>query len=66
MRRVGGSVAMRAGRLACAAALSLSLSACFRPLYGPTASGEPMQAALAAVQVDDVAMAQDQERLGHY
>lgn len=56
----------RTVRLALAAGLVLTLSACFRPLYGPTASGEPMQAALAAVQVDDVAMAQDQERLGHY
>ena len=53
-------------RLALVVGLALNLSACFRPLYGPTASGEPMQVALAAVQVDDVAMAQDQERLGHY
>lgn len=53
-------------RLALAAALTLSVSACFRPLYGPTASGEPMSVALASVQVDDVSMAQDQERLGHY
>lgn len=56
----------RAGRLALVAALALNLSACFRPLYGPTASGESMQVALASVQVDDVSMAQDQERLGHY
>ena len=60
------SVAGRIGRLACVAGLALSLSACFRPLYGPTASGETVQALLAAVQVDDVAMAQGQERLGHY
>ena len=60
----GASV--RAGRLAVALGLALSLSACFRPLYGPTASGESMQAALASVQVDDVSTAQDQERLGHY
>jgi LPS-assembly lipoprotein len=56
----------RALRVAAVAALALNLSACFRPLYGPTASGEPMAALLASVQVDDVAMAQGQERLGHY
>jgi LPS-assembly lipoprotein len=56
----------RVVRLACVAGMSLSLSACFRPLYGPTASGESIQALLSSVQVDDVAMAQGQERLGHY
>ncbi|WP_244478473.1 LPS assembly lipoprotein LptE [Methylobacterium sp. Leaf113] len=56
----------RAARVVAVAALALDLSACFRPLYGPTASGEPMSALLASVQVDDVAMAQGQERLGHY
>ena len=60
------SVAGRIARLACIGGLSLSLSACFRPLYGPTASGESVPALLASVQVDDVAMAQGQERLGHY
>ncbi len=53
-------------RLACAGALVLGLSACFRPLYGPTASGEPMGALLAAIQVEEITMAQGQERLGHY
>ncbi len=66
MRRGVGSVAGRAVRLACVVGVSLSLSACFRPLYGPTASGESIQALLASVQVDDVVMAQGQERLGHY
>ena len=56
----------RAVRLGLGLGLALTLSACFRPLYGPTASGEPMQAALAAIQVEEVVMAQDQERLGHY
>ena len=42
-------------RLGLVGALALNLSACFRPLYGPTASGESMPALLAAVQVDDVA-----------
>ncbi|WP_232630644.1 LPS assembly lipoprotein LptE [Methylobacterium sp. Leaf118] len=57
---------LRIARLVLAAGLALNLGACFRPLYGPTASGEAMQDVLAAVQVDDVLMAQDQERLGHY
>ena len=61
-----GSIAARIGRLACVAGLTLGLSACFRPLYGPTASGESVQGLLASVRVDDVAMAQGQERLGHY
>ena len=55
-----------AGRLAGIAVLTLGLSACFRPLYGPTASGESMAALLAAIQVDDVTTSQGQERLGHY
>ena len=59
-------VALRAARLACVAGLALNLSACFRPLYGPTASGESLPALLAGIQVDDIAMARDQERLGHY
>jgi LPS-assembly lipoprotein len=58
--------ASRAVRAALVCALALNLSACFRPLYGPTASGEPMAALLAAVQVDDVSMAAGQERIGHY
>ena len=61
-----GGTLRRAARVALVSALALNLSACFRPLYGPTASGEPMAALLAAVQVDDVLMAQGQERLGHY
>lgn len=59
-------LAGRAGRIGLVAALALNLSACFRPLYGPTASGEPLGALLASVQVDDIAMARDQERIGHY
>ena len=66
MRFVTQIAGSGAARLAFASMLTLSVSACFRPLYGPTASGEPMAVALASVQVDDVAMAQDQERLGHY
>lgn len=66
VRAAAAGTVSRALRVAAVAALALNLAACFRPLYGPTASGEPMAALLASVQVDDVAMAQGQERLGHY
>lgn len=65
-RGVTGRTGSRTARIALAVGLTLPLSACFRPLYGPTASGEPMQVALAGIQVDEILMAQDQERLGHY
>ncbi|KAB1075799.1 LPS assembly lipoprotein LptE [Methylobacterium planeticum] len=64
--QIGGRRAARAAKLALAASLCLNLTACFRPLYGPTASGAPMGALLASIQVDDIAMAQGQERIGHY
>ncbi|MGY2048047.1 LPS assembly lipoprotein LptE [Methylobacterium sp. JK268] len=60
------SMAGTARRLALAATLTLGLSACFRPLYGPTASGAPLSTVLAAIQVDPATTAQGQERLGHY
>jgi LPS-assembly lipoprotein len=56
----------RAGRLAAVAALTLGLAACFRPLYGPTASGPTVQASLAAIEVDSVAVAPEQDRVSHY
>lgn len=49
-----------------AAVLSLALGGCLRPLYGPTASGQPLAAAMAAVDVEPVQTATGQERLGHY
>ncbi|NEU10745.1 hypothetical protein G3T14_01190 [Methylobacterium sp. BTF04] len=58
--------ARKAVQVAFVVTLALNLSACFRPLYGPTASGEPMAALLASVQIDDVTMAHGQERIGHY
>jgi LPS-assembly lipoprotein len=58
---------LRAARtLGLAAALTLSLSACFQPLYGPTASGVPLQDVLASIEVDAVAVEQDRQRLSHY
>lgn len=49
-----------------AAGLALSLSACFRPLYGPTASGVRVQDQLAAIEIQPINTAQGQERLGHF
>ncbi|RVU21156.1 LPS assembly lipoprotein LptE [Methylobacterium oryzihabitans] len=60
------STATIAARLALAGTLALSLSACFRPLYGPTPSGVPLAAMLASIQVDPAQTAAGQERLGHY
>ena len=53
-------------RLGLAAVMVLGLSACFRPLYGPTASGESLGALLAAIEVDPAQAVRGQERLGHY
>lgn len=53
-------------RSALLVATALVLGGCLRPLYGPTASGVPLQEALASVAVADVATAPGQERLGHY
>jgi len=53
-------------RLAAALALAGGLSACFRPLYGPTASGTPLPAVLAAIEVDQVAVPPSFERFSHY
>ena len=36
------------------AGLSLGLSACFRPLHGPTASGQSLQTVLASIDVPEV------------
>jgi LPS-assembly lipoprotein len=53
-------------RLAAAVALAAGLSACFRPLYGPTASGVPVQSELAAIEVDEIAVPPAYERFSHY
>ena len=52
-------------RLAAAGGLFLGLTACFTPLYGPTASGAPMREVLAAVEVDPISTALDHEYMGH-
>lgn len=53
-------------RFAVVAGLSLGLSACFRPLYGPTASGESLQTTLASIEVPELKWREDQARIGHY
>jgi LPS-assembly lipoprotein len=56
----------RAARISLALAASLALAGCFRPLYGPTASGEKLQDVLAAIEVEKVVSPAGQERIGHY
>ena len=46
--------------------MSLGLSACFRPLYGPTASGGSLQTTLASIDVPEIEWPNGQERIGHY
>ena len=53
-------------RIALALALALPVAGCFRPLYGPTASGVPLTEALGAIEVTPVSAPQGQERLAHY
>ena len=53
-------------RVALVAGLSLGLSACFRPLYGPTASGQSLQTMLASIEVPEVQWPDTYARFGHY
>ncbi|WP_375460902.1 LPS assembly lipoprotein LptE [uncultured Enterovirga sp.] len=53
-------------RPALAAGIALAAAGCLRPLYGPTASGVPLQEALASISVENVTTPLGQERLGHY
>ena len=59
-------LARRGLRLAAVALAAGAVSACFRPLYGPTASGEPLKDVLAAIEVQKVVTSLNRERLGHY
>src|SRR5919112_2522882 len=56
----------RALRLAAVALLTFGLSACFRPLNTPTASGALMPDVLAAIDVKPVTVPAGQERLTHF
>src|SRR5919199_1409318 len=60
-RRLG-----RLMRTAAALGLAAGLSACFRPLYGPTASGTPLPAVLSAIEVGEVTTPPNYERFSHY
>jgi LPS-assembly lipoprotein len=54
-------------RLALIGVMSLSLTACFRPLYGPSVSGGSSVAQeLAAIDVKPTQDRLGQERIGHY
>jgi len=53
-------------RVAMVAGLALGLSACFRPLYGPTASGQSLQTVLASIDVPEIQWPDAQARIGHY
>ncbi|NBJ12935.1 LPS assembly lipoprotein LptE [Microvirga arsenatis] len=53
-------------RIALVAGLSLGLSACFRPLHGPTASGQSLQAVLASIDVPEVEWPARLANTGHY
>lgn len=48
------------------AVLAVGLSACFRPLYGPTASGDSLRETLAAIDVQEIAVPDTLERVSHY
>jgi LPS-assembly lipoprotein len=66
LSRMRGRVRPGATRAAALAVLALGLAGCFRPLYGPTASGEPLGLLLAGIEVAPVEAVQGQERLGHF
>jgi LPS-assembly lipoprotein len=53
-------------RVVIVAGLSLGLSACLRPLHGPTASGQSLQTELASIDVPEVEWEQAVANTGHY
>ena len=52
--------------VAAVATLALGLSACLRPLYGPTPSGASLQNVLASIDVPEHKWADSQAVVGHY
>src|ERR671921_2259625 len=48
------------------AGLSLGLSACFRPLHGPTASGQSLQTVVASIDVPELQWPPALANTGHY
>jgi LPS-assembly lipoprotein len=55
----------RTASIALAATLLLGVSGCFRPLYGPTASGVPIEAEMAAIEVGTIDIRPEKQELGH-
>src|SRR5688500_9114975 len=58
-------IAGRSGRLLLATLAAGALTACLRPLYGPTASGERLQTVLAQIEVDKVRAAPTKGHITH-
>jgi len=56
---------LRALNLCAALLLSLPLAGCFRPLYGPTASGENLTEVLGAIRVEPLSLGAGLEYFGH-
>ncbi|QRM29642.1 LPS assembly lipoprotein LptE [Microvirga sp. VF16] len=52
--------------VALVAGLSLGLSACFRPLHGPTVSGQSLQTVLASIDVPEIEWPPALANTGHY
>jgi LPS-assembly lipoprotein len=55
----------RLARIGLAASLTLTLSGCFRPLYGPTARGESLQAVMASIDVPENQLADQYAQVEH-
>ena len=53
-------------RIGVVAALTLTLSGCFRPLYGPTARGESLQAVMASIDVPENQLDDQYAQVEHY
>jgi LPS-assembly lipoprotein len=53
-------------RVAAIASLALGLSACLRPLYGPTTSGASLQNVLASIDIPETNWPDTQAVVGHY
>lgn len=55
----------RVASAALAATILLGVTGCFRPLYGPSAGGAPLEAVLAAIEVGTVSVSGARQELGH-
>lgn len=58
-------VTRRAAALGLTALLALGLGGCFRPVYGPTATGAPVEAVMAAIEVGAVTVSPARQEFGH-